>query len=298
MVSIIVCTYNREKFIGHCLRSIAAQTAHSNEFELVFVDNNSTDQTAAIFSEFKRTNPRIHCRYVLEESQGLSYARNRGIKESKGEVIAFLDDDAIAGKDYVRYLIDDVLNSPCLAGGGKIIPYWEDERPAWMGRFLLPLVSVIDLGDQQRIFRGAKYPIGANMFFKRIVFDRFGEFNTELGRMGRNLMGGEEKELFNRIRKAGEEICYFPSISVHHIIPAERTTTEFIKAQAIGIGVSERTRTNYRGLAYSNRLFLELLKWGATGLIAMGYLVRFQRRKAMMLVQFRLWVTRGLLNKV
>ncbi|WP_163716119.1 glycosyltransferase [Mangrovibacterium lignilyticum] len=297
MVSIIVCTYNREKFIGQCLDSIARQSASSDRFELIFVDNNSTDRTVQLFNDFKLNNPELNCRYFLELNQGLSYARNRGIAESKGDVVAFLDDDAIACEDYVSKLETVFAQSEYGAGGGKILPRWETSRPDWMGDFLLPLVSVIDLGNQQKEFPVRKYPIGANMFFRRSVLKNVGDFNTQLGRVGKNMMGGEEKDIFNRTRAAGVKIGYFPDIDVHHIIPQERTTEAFIRKQALGIGSSESARTRTSFFAYLNRLVTELFKWGATLLISLYYLATFNFSKARMLCRFRFWVTTGLITK-
>lgn len=296
MISIVVCTYNRAKFIRYCLDSLKKQTSPKSDFELVFVDNNSTDDTIRIYEDFLRENPELNCRYFLELKQGLSYARNRGIAEAKGEIIAFLDDDAIADPNYIAGLQKDFAKSPFGAGGGEIRPKWESAKPRWMGKFLMPLVSVINLGRQQIEFPGNKYPIGANMFFKRSVLDDCGDFNTDLGRVGKNLMGGEEKDIFARVKKAGVRIGYFPSIAVQHIIPDDRTTPGFIRKQALGIGSSEYTRTRKPMAAYGKRLAVELFKWGATLFISLYYLATLNWAKAVMLVKFRWWVTTGLIN--
>ncbi len=296
MISIVVCTYNRAKFLPFCLDSLAQQNCEIHDFELVFVDNNSTDETARIFHDFEVANPSLQLRYFLETQQGLSFARNRGIQESKGDVIAFLDDDAIADTEYVQNLKTAFACSEFGAGGGRILPRWESRKPEWMGKFLMPLVSVIDLGNENIEFPVNKYPIGANMFFKRSVLEDCGDFNTELGRVGKNMMGGEEKDIFNRIRAKGVAVGYFSAIEVQHIIPNERTTEAFIRTQAKGIGQSEYTRTKTSWLAYAKRLLVELFKWGATVFISLYYLAGFNLQKANMLVKFRWWVTTGLMN--
>lgn len=297
MVSVIVCTYNREKFITQCLRSIARQSANYETFELIFVNNNSTDTTEEIFFRFKREHPSLQCDYFFEKEPGLSFARNRGIEEAKGAILAFLDDDAIACSDYVERLQSEFANSGFVAGGGKILAKWESKKPDWMGRFLLPLVSVIDLGNKITTFGKNKYPIGANMFFKRSIFENVKGFNTKLGRVGKNMMGGEEKDLFNQIREFGGQVGYFPEIYVHHIIPEERTTKKFIKVQALGVGRSERVRTEKNTTAFFKRLLLEVFKWGGTFVIALGYFLILKPDKAFALIQFRYWITKGLLFK-
>ncbi|MBN2165266.1 MAG: glycosyltransferase [Marinilabiliaceae bacterium] len=298
MISIIICTYNREQFIKRCLDSLAIQSVGAGLFEIIFVNNNSTDSTEIIFNEFEKEHPDLNITYCIESRQGLSHARNRGISEAKGDVLAFLDDDAIASKDYVKYLSDQFLPSKYSSGGGKILPLWETKKPHWMSKFLLPLVSVIDLGNKTKGFPSGKFPVGANMFFRRKIFEQVGTFNTDLGRIGKNMLGGEEKDLFNRIRNKKNSIGYFPSIEVHHIIPEERTTIDFVKKQALGVGLSEKIRTKDRSLKYIIRLLLELMKWGATLVLSFFYFILMHFSKALMLIKFRYWVTSSFLKSI
>ena len=104
-LSIIICTYNREKFILKSLYSIAHQNADVNIFELIIINNNSTDKTHELILDFIEKNQNISIKYFIEIEQGLSHARNRGIKESTGDICAFLDDDAIACEEYVINII-------------------------------------------------------------------------------------------------------------------------------------------------------------------------------------------------
>ena len=104
-------------------------------------------------------------------------------------------------------------------------------------------MSIIDLGNEVKLFKGSKYPIGANMGVSKGVIDRIGMFNESLGRTGTSMLGGEEKDFFFRIKEAGIPIYYYPKMLVHHVIPAKRLTVEFIKKQAEGIGVSENDLT-------------------------------------------------------
>ncbi len=295
MISIIICTYNRDRFLGSCLESLTSQSCSPSGYEIILVNNRSTDNTHQLCTDFAAGNPGFQIRYFIEENQGLSFARNRGLREAEGDLLAFVDDDAVLCRDYVKNLRDQFGGSGIVAGGGKILPMWEKSRPKWMSRFLLPLVSVIDLGPEQVKFAGKKYPIGANMFFRREVFGKVGLFDTRLGRSGGNMMGSEEKDIFLKIKAEGHDIFYFPDIWVYHIVPEERTKMDFVRKQALGIGKSERIRTRDSRIKLSESIFREALKWGATLILAFFYLsgANYERGKA--LVRFRYWVSKGLL---
>ncbi len=300
--SIIICTYNRQEYIKKCLESIRNQGFSKENYELVIVNNKSTDNTDRICREFisESEDSGLNITYVTENQQGLSYARNRGILEAKGEMLIFLDDDAFADEQYLKSLNEFYVQNKnsMSAYGGKILPYLESEKPNWMSSFLMPLMSVIDLGSKVKPFSKGKHPIGANMGVKAEVFKKYGAFNTELGRVGKNLMGGEEKDLFDRIRKHNEKIIYLPDAFVYHVVPDSRLTGDFIKKQALGIGVSERVRvSNKKQGSLKSLYFMESLKWGVSLILFLFYTLTLQYPKAKMIIKFRSWVTKGILKK-
>ena len=296
-ISFIICTYNREKYIYECLSRLA-KNADQTGWELVLINNNSTDHTAADCKRFEQDYPQVHYRYFVETQQGLSFARNRGIEEAKGDWLVFLDDDAMIEPDYITNLKAHLREHPeAAAFGGQIAPFFEDGEPPWYSKWSMGFVSAIDRGDKVHVFPENKFPIGANMGIKREVLDKVGVFNTELGRTGNNLLAGEEKDLFNRIRKAGGTILYFPNIGVKHCIPGRRTTREFVGRLAYGVGVSERLRTkNLGSFAYCKRLFMECIKWAGTIVLWCLYTIKGQHPKGAILVMFRHHVTKGLFN--
>ncbi|MDF1672087.1 MAG: glycosyltransferase [Vicingaceae bacterium] len=295
MISIIVCTYNRDKYLPKMLESAAKQKSAKEAFELILVNNKSTDSTEKICSEFGENNNHINYRYFLETQQGLSFARNRGVAEAKGKYIVFIDDDAFLDENYVKELTQYLSSTTeqYIGFGGKILPFLECELPKWMSKFLASLMSIIDMGTEITKFQGTKYPIGANMGFSKAVFDEIGGFNTELGRIGKSMLGGEEKDFFFRVKNLNAPIYYFPKMLVHHVIPKERLTEEFVKKAANGIGVSEKLRTKKTG-EYFKRSLAEIYKWGGTfGLFGI-YLFKGQPSKGVMLVKFRWWISKGL----
>lgn len=295
-ISIIICTYNREQYIYRTLEHIAGNPFPAERFEIVLVNNNSTDHTESECQRFRETYPSLNFHYVMEVKQGLSHARNRGIRESRGETLVFLDDDAFAEGDYLQRLSSYLHSYPDAAAfGGKITPLFESgQTPPWLGKWSYSWVSALDKGTQVCLFKGKSYPIGANMGIKRHAVPA-GEFNIALGRNKNNLMGGEEKDIFNRIKAAQGKIYYFPRLRVTHVIPERRTTREYIRQLAEGVGRSERLRTQgISRYAYLKSLLMEGVKWGATLLLWVRYAIGGTPQKGNMLVYFRRYVSKYL----
>lgn len=298
MISAIICTYNREKYLPGLLNSILSQTIDSNQFEIVLINNNSTDNTEEISNKFAAEHPHITFRYFVETNQGLSFARNRGILESKGEILTFLDDDAFLSQHYFERIVDFFEQNPNSAAvGSKILLHYEDIVPAWENKYLNSLMGFYNPGDEPFVYTNEDYPRGSNMSFRSKIFEEIGDFNTNLGRVGRNLLGGEEKDLFLRIYRNKSQVNYIPDAVVYHCVPNERTTSEFIKRQALGTGGSEWQRVkNEGGSAKIKRIWQEIVKWGGSIALFFVYLFKGQPAKGTMIVRFRYWVTKGILG--
>jgi len=298
MVSVIICTYNRDKYIPGLLQSLVEQTCDKSMYEIVFINNNSNDNTEEICKNFQAKNKTCNFYYFLETKQGLSHARNRGIKEAKSDILIFIDDDAIASNTHIEEVSHFFnQNQNIVAGGGKILPKLESKKPIWMSKFLMPIMSVIDLGNNIKKFPSGKFPIGANMFFRKKIFDRIGLFNTKLGRTGTNMLGGEEKDIFNKIKDSGGLIYYLPKPWIYHIIPDERLTTRFVKKQALGVGASNKIHAkNISNIELLKSYLKEIFKWGASLILFFIYFVLFQFPKGIMIIKFRFWVSKGMLG--
>ncbi|WP_426061932.1 glycosyltransferase family 2 protein [Hymenobacter sp. B1770] len=207
----IVCTYNRVPFIQETIESILFHCAHKNNFELLVIDNNSTDGTAEAVKPFLQ-NPAV--RYVLETEQGLSHARNRGIKEARNEVLIFVDDDIDLDARYLDVCETLFANPNLNIAGGKVLAF-NAEAPDWLPKKYYYLASMFDLGDEPR---PTEKLMGANYCLRREVAQRIGWYNPELGRKGNNLMAGEENDYFNRAKLLGYSIWYEPRLVVYHKI--------------------------------------------------------------------------------
>lgn len=300
MLSIVVCTYNRDKYLYGALQCIAENGFPANAYEIILVNNMSTDNTEAECQKFRNDYPNVNFRYFVEANQGLSYARNRGIEESRGETLLFLDDDSYIQHDYLKNLQRQLNDHPeADAFGGKIDPVFESgEAPKWLSKWNYSWVSAIDMGDKVCQFEGKAFPIGANMGIRKAMIEKTGVFNTQLGRSKKNLMGGEEKDLFERIRQQGGLIYYFPDVVVNHVIPPTRTTKDYVKRLGEGVGRSERIRTlGISKWKYLKRLISELVKWGGTTILWLGFALKGQFEKGNILFTFRRKVTSGLLKE-
>lgn len=290
-LSIVICTYNRDQYLKECLDHLSIQTASKNLFEVLVIDNNSTDQTEETCHNYQKANPQVQFKYIIEPNQGLSFCRNRGIAESWGDIISYIDDDAFADQDYVSNSISYFKGHTNVdAIGGKVTPLYHSSEPKWISSYLLPLVAALDMGETAGPFRGWRFPIGANMAFRRAALPNSAPFHTGLGRKGLFLGSGEEKELFYRLKKRNRSIHYVPGVHVRHSIPDVRLEPAYIKRMAMGIGKSEAIRIKQGPFhLILGKWLQEFFKIGATAILAFSYSLQGKWPKAAMLMKFRMW---------
>jgi GT2 family glycosyltransferase len=225
--SVVVCTQNRSRLLAEACAAALAVDYPPERWELVIVDNRSTDDTLEVARDVAAAHPG-RVRVVEEPEIGLSAARNRGIAEARGEVIAFLDDDAFPAAGWLRALTAALAEPGVLAAGGPVEPEFEGELPDWFrGRFL-PYLTVWDLGPEPLALTYNEYPRGANLAFRREAFERFGGFSPHLGRRGDSLRSCEEIELCLRLERAGGGVRYVPEARVRHRVAAGRITEPWL----------------------------------------------------------------------
>ncbi len=222
-LSVVVCTYNRDKHIKRALESLINQDFDKSAYEIIVVDNNSTDNTDEIIKQFKKENPEYNIILSKETNQGLSFARNKGIELSKGKYISFIDDDGIAGSDYISKFYKYTKTFPKhYAFGGKVLAKYETGiQPEWMSKYIERIISIVDMGNEVKKFKKT-YPVGCNMLFKKEIFDKLGGFNTELR------LRSDDKYIFLKIMSAGYEVLYLPKVVVNHFIDDFRTKKEYV----------------------------------------------------------------------
>lgn len=299
LVSVVICSYNRADYIGAALDSLYQQTASKEDFEVIVVDNNSSDGTDEVFLAWRASNPLGNFTYTTETQQGASYARNTGARLAKGSWLCFMDDDAVATPDYIKNIIRHIKNQPLIVGfGGRIIPKYIPEEPKWMSYYVSSLVGNFDYAPTACAFENGKYPLESNMIVKKEVYDAIGGFNTAIpGVVGTLRIGGEGKELFFRIMALGHTIYYDPTICVHHVVEVKKLTSEYMYRVASGIGRGEKTRTlAISKVAYVKKIVEYFFKLGAAIILGIKYTLQATPAKAWPVIQFRIDALKGLLN--
>ena len=189
-LSLIIATYNRAEQLMTTLKSVAEQNSPSELWECVVVDNNSKDDTRERVNDFAAMHPELNIRYVFEGVQGLSAARNAGIRASQGEIVAFIDDDERIVEGFIAAYIDLFdSHTDAMSAGGKIIAEYPSGRPRWMSAFTeRPIANTMYFGDEVREFPRGRVPGGGNMALRRSAVRRYGVFDTSLGYVGETLI--------------------------------------------------------------------------------------------------------------
>ncbi|MEI6265348.1 MAG: glycosyltransferase [Sphingobacteriia bacterium] len=298
-ISIVICTYNRANYIGEAMNSLYNQSLPKDQFEVIIVDNNSTDQTESVCNAFITTHTDSHFYYLKELKQGASFARNTGAAIANAPLLCFMDDDAVANKDYLERIISFFSTHKDAGGlGGRIIPRYIPSEPVWMSHFVSSLVGNFDYSKQITVFSPNKYPLESNMIIRKIDFDAVNGFNTALpGVKGTLRIGGEGKEFFLKLKALGRIIYYDPSVIVEHIVETEKLTSEYMYRVASGIGRGERVRTKaINEWAFIKKVIEYLYKFGGAIILAIGYLFQGNPAKMWPVIQFRIDALKGLLN--
>lgn len=296
-ISAVICSYNRARFIINAVESLFAQDFDKNTYEVIVVDNNSTDNTIELLKDYKAAHPGYNFSYYTEHNQGVAYTRTRCAKEAKGEIVAYLDDDSTTQPGWLSGIAEFFDAHPeVYSTGGKIIPKFLTGIPDWYSRYFFGLVGNFDLGPNVKQLTGNRYPCGANMAFRKKVFDEIGYFNTDLGRKGTGLVATEEKDIYLRILKQHHDVYYLPHVAVLHSVEANKFDKNYVHRHSMGIGAGERLRLKGDTSGLIIKFFEYVAKWGYAIVYGLGFLFRGQWSKFIMLERFRWWVIMGFLD--
>jgi len=233
MISVILCTFNRCGLLREALKSIMSSVLSPPfPWEIVVVDNNSTDQTRDLVEDLSHHyDGRL--RYVFEPRQGKSHALNTGVREAAGDILAFVDDDVVVDSAWLSNLTQPLRGGEWAGAGGRIFPAETFSPPPWLsvnGPYSLAwmVYAHFDLGDEPRQLDCA--PFGTNMAFQKAMFDRYGGFRVDLGPTNNRDIPrfNEDTEFGRRLIAAGEHLRYEPSAIVYHRIPTERIDQTFL----------------------------------------------------------------------
>lgn len=236
-ISVVVCTYNRCQSLANTLQSLAAsELPDAVDWEVLVVDNNSNDRTREVIEDFCRKYV-PHFRYLFERQQGKSHALNTGIREAQGDIVAFTDDDVTVEPTWLADLTKALRSSEWVGAGGRILPERGFSPPRWLainGRYSMGgVLGVFDRGDKPAQLDWA--PFGANMAFRREMFEKYGGFRTNLGPPPSELRG-EDTDFGYRLMAAGEQLRYEPAAIVYHRIATNLIRKEHFLGWWFGFG--------------------------------------------------------------
>ena len=228
--TVILCTYNRGQSLAKALESLArSEMPSSVQWDVLVVDNNSKDDTREVVEGFCERFPGLF-RYVFEPRQGKSYALNTGIREARGDVLAFTDDDVFVEPTWLQNLTAGLLEGKWAGAGGRVASDRSFSPPRWFPeeRYVSGPLVMFDLGENPGEL--TEPPFGANMAFRKEVFANYGGFRVDLGPRPGSEIRSEDTELGNRLLSAGERLRYEPSAVVYHAVPASRLERKFFLA--------------------------------------------------------------------
>jgi len=241
--TVLICTYNRADLLADTLDSLARNRTSAVRWDVIVVDNNSADQTRQVVTSRIHDYP-VTLRYIFEPRQGKSIALNTGLAATDASLIVFTDDDVRVTAEWVEASCRPMLDDPTIDyTGGPVMPLWEQACPPWLDQTrpdLWGTLAILDYGQTPFIFEERRrVPLGANMAVRRLLIDRIGGFDPDLGRRGNSLLGQEQAEFFCRSREAGARGLYVPAMGLQHHVPAKRLTRAYFRRWWFWKGVSK-----------------------------------------------------------
>jgi glycosyltransferase involved in cell wall biosynthesis len=240
--SLALCTYNRSALLAQALESLAACHRPAVDWELLLIDNNSSDDTAAVAQSFAA---RLPLRYIFERTQGLSHARNRALRDCRGEVLLFTDDDVRFDTGWLlAYQGAFAAELEASWFGGRIRPLWPHGSPPWLRDEGMALIAGLmvryDLGGESRRYQPSDpAPFGASFALRRSAFERAGLFRPDLGVTAQTPGRGEEAEYLGRLRQAGVPGYYVGNSSAWHWQDPQRFRWPYLYRYGIQKGIAE-----------------------------------------------------------
>jgi glycosyltransferase involved in cell wall biosynthesis len=235
-LSLIIPTRDRADTLGDLLHTVQRQETDSRALEVVVVDDGSAQELAPLVA---RSEGPMALRCVRQDAGGLNAARNRGIDETSGELLAFLDDDTLLTPNWSDAIISSFDDPACAGLAGRVALRFEAPPPKWLSRRQRSYLAELDLGPRALWLDNGPVPVGANCAVRRTELERVGGFRVGLDRFGSSLISNGDTEFFRRLRAQGGRLRYEPAAQVLHRVPAERLTREFFRRRAYAQGVSD-----------------------------------------------------------
>ena len=234
-ISVLICTYNRANILAHAIESLCQQSVTPSEYEIIVVDNNSTDNTRAVVEQFSQRQPNL--RYIFEPTQGLSHARNRAWQEARADYVGYIDDDGKAPPEWLEVAQEIIKEFAPGMFGGPYYAWYDSQKPYWWK----DTYRSTEHAEKARALTGyQEYLSGNNMFFRRSLLSELGGFDPQFGMSGNKIATCEERELLFRIRdtKPNELIYYDPKLYIRHLVPANKMSFKWLVRHRFASGRS------------------------------------------------------------
>lgn len=286
--TIILCTYNRAHWLGDALRSLLKlRTAEGRDYEILVVDNASTDNTPDVVAEIASEAP-VPVRCVRETRQGLSAARNRGIAEARGEWLAFFDDDERAVEEWLLELRATIDAKNVRAAGGSVHLITSDDDAEMLSPALQKILAPGGREEQESKFSPKHSLNGGNQILHWSVFDEIGNYEETWTE------GGEDTQFFMRLYNAGIEAWYNPKAIVLHLVPPYRTSPDYVEWLSLRQGWSVARKDIEQRGSFSTSV-LAALRCVRIGMLMPWHMMAWLRRDSDELLyrRSRLWRTQG-----
>jgi glycosyltransferase involved in cell wall biosynthesis len=308
--SVVIPTRDRAQHLSGALESLTRQTYPRDKFEVIVVDNGSTDGTREVCTSFMNRIPQF--RYLYEETAGLHAGRHRGMKTAKSDILVYADDDIEAFPMWLEGIAEAFCDEQVVLVGGKNLPKFEQEPPVWILRMwkkdhqggrMLPYLSILDLGDEVKVI--SPYCVfGCNFSIRKSILLEAGGFHPDA--MPPDLIryrGDGETHVARYIIEHDYKAVYHPNASIYHIISSDRMTEKYFVRRAFSQGISDsyteiRTKkarsflTNYR--FHLKRRLLMTLACIRRDKIKVGYFKGYSYHQEQVMNDLSLydWVTR------
>lgn len=229
-VSVVIGTYNRAEVLRGAVESLLSQDSGGTDYEVIVVDNNSSDDTRSTVENLRDKYGSDKLIYCFERTQGVSHARNRGIAVARGRLIAFTDDDIRPARNWISSVREGFNKFPhvdCI--GGKVLPQPKTEFPVWLTTKHWTPLALLDLGDKpiELDVRDGPGLVAANMAVRASVFTDVGLFQPQLQRVKNSIGSMEDHEFQLRLTAANKRLMYVPELVVHAHVLKERLTKDY-----------------------------------------------------------------------
>lgn len=242
-ISIVLCTHNRADYLQTALSSLFEQQASRATWELILVDNRSSDATPEIGAALAE---RGLLRYLHEPELGLCHARNTGWRNARGPYVAYFDDDAIAEPDWIDAVAEAFAFDPKPGiVGGRVEPIWQAPRPPWLSDEIARSLTILDWSPEPKYIEDARreWLVGANMAIPRTILEEVGGFEPRLDRTGTSLLTGGDVWLQTQIMARGHPCLYQPAMRIRHLVAEARLDKTWFERRYYWQGISDAVAT-------------------------------------------------------